>query len=551
MDDTIHYDPDLQTHWWRTIDFLIRVGQAGIVLNAEKFHFARRIVDFAGFRISDETIEPLPKYMDAIRDFPTPTSTTDIRSWFGLVNQVANYAQLRDIMAPFKPFLSLRCRFEWTPELERAFQASKESIIAEIRHGVEIFDPTKRTCIRPDWSRQGIGYFLSQKHCSCDSCLPDCCTDGWRVALVGSRFLTTAEQRYAPIEGEALAVAWGLEQSKYFTQGCNDLLVVTDHTPLVKILGDGTLDEISNTRIFRLKQRTLPWSFDIAHLPGKTNSAADATSRHPSPTNEFAELRSLSLHSEMDDAESAMAASLRHETHDIIAISLERIATETASDPTMRLLLDTIQEGFPDDRRAANDDIAAFWTYRDSLNVTDGVILYRDRVVVPPSLRDKVLRILHSAHQGVSSMELRARSIVFWPGMTNDIWAVREHCSACNRSTPSQAATPAIPSPVPSTPFESIFADFFDFGGCHYLVAGDRLSGWVEIFKVPHGTAQAGAQGLIAALRALFATFGVPEEMSSDGVPEFSSAATADFLTRWEVRHRMSSAYFPQSNGRA
>ena len=80
---------------------------------------------------------------------------------------------------------------------------------------------------------------------------------------------------------------------------------------------------------------------------------------------------------------------------------------------------------------------------------------------------------------------------------------------------------------------------------------GDRLSGWVEVFKDPHGTAHAGAQGLIAALRALLATFGVPEEISSDGGPEFSSAANADFLIRWEVRHRMSSAYFPQSNGRA
>ena len=148
-------------------------------------------------------------------------------------------------------------------------------------------------------------------------------------------------------------------------------------------------------------------------------------------------------------------------------------------------------------------------------------------------------------------MESRARSIVFWSGMTNDIRAVREHCSVCNRSAPLQAATPAIPSPVPSTPFESIFADFFDFGGCHYLVAGDRLSGWLEISKAPHGIVQAGAQGLIAALIALFATFGVPEEISSDGGPEFSSAATADFLTRWEVSHRMSSAYFPQSNGRA
>ena len=118
----------------------------------------------------------------------------------------------------------------------------------------------------------------------------------------------------------------------------------------------------------------------------------------------------------MDDDESEMAVSLRHETRDIIAISWERIANETASDPTMRLLLDTIHEGFTYDRRAANADIAAIWTYRESLNVTDGVILYRDRVVVLPSLCDKVLRILHSAHQGVSSTESRARSIVFRPG---------------------------------------------------------------------------------------------------------------------------------------
>ena len=112
-DDTIHYDSDLEQHWWRTIDFLTRVGQAGIVLNPDKFQFA--------VSVSDSIIEPLPKYLDAIRDLPSPTSTTDIRSWFGLVNQVANY-QLRDIMEPFKPFLSPRCKFSWSPQLEEAFQ---------------------------------------------------------------------------------------------------------------------------------------------------------------------------------------------------------------------------------------------------------------------------------------------------------------------------------------------------------------------------------------------------------------------------------------------
>ena len=37
VDNTIHYDTDLHTHWWRTIDFVIRVGQAGIVLNADNY----------------------------------------------------------------------------------------------------------------------------------------------------------------------------------------------------------------------------------------------------------------------------------------------------------------------------------------------------------------------------------------------------------------------------------------------------------------------------------------------------------------------------------
>ena len=112
---------------------------------ADKFQFCQREVDFAGFRLTSDKIEPLPKYIDAIRNFPTPKSTTDIRSWFGLVNQVSNYGQLRDCMAPFKPFLSPKCPFQWTDELEEAFTSSKEAIIRIIKKGVEIFDMQLKT----------------------------------------------------------------------------------------------------------------------------------------------------------------------------------------------------------------------------------------------------------------------------------------------------------------------------------------------------------------------------------------------------------------------
>ena len=127
----------------------------------------------------------------------------------------------------------------------------------------------------------GIGFFLSQKHYDCDVLSPGCCDDGWRITLAGSRFCKPSESRYSPVEGEALAIAWSLEQTKFFTQGCDHLVVVTDHKPLVKLFGDRTLDEITNPRLFSMKQRSLLWRFIPIHKPGKENYFSDATSHHP------------------------------------------------------------------------------------------------------------------------------------------------------------------------------------------------------------------------------------------------------------------------------
>lgn len=552
VDDTIHYDSDLTEHWWRTIDLLRTLGEAGIVLNPDKFQFCRKSVEFAGFRVGESAIEPLPKYLDAIRDFPTPKNITDIRSWFGLVNQVANYAQLRDTMAPFRPFLSPKNTFLWSEELDEAFKRSKEAIVLAIIKGVEIFDLTKKTCLRPDWSKQGIGYFLLQKHCQCVSDLPDCCSDGWKIVLAGSRFLLSAEQRYAPIEGEALAVAWGLEQSKYFTQGCDDLIVVTDHKPLVKILGDRTLDEITNTRLFRLKQRTLPWRFTIFHMPGKTNHAADATSRNPSPRiNDYSDEVSLALRSSDDEAEVFHIAMISDDVSATFALSWLELRKATSADATLHRLAYLVENGFPQKRSDLSDDLHCFWNYREALYVQEGVLMYEDRVVVPRALRQTVVALLHSAHQGVSMMESRARTIVFWPGMSNDIQRMRDSCRQCCRNAPSQAATPAIPPQIPATPFECIAADFFESHGQQFLVVADRLSGWIEIFSSPSGSVKSSADGLITHLRSLFKIFGVPLELSSDGGPQFRASATEAFLAKWGISHRISSAYFPQSNGRA
>ena len=117
--------------------------------------------------------------------------------------------------------------------------------------------------------------------------------------------------------------------------GCNDLIVATDHKPLVKIFGDRTLDEINNTRLFRLKQRTLPWNFSTIYLPGSSNLAADAASRYPSPVNhedyrqaECSELSTMNGHFD-GDSEQATIATICRDAQEITALSWEAIAAAT------------------------------------------------------------------------------------------------------------------------------------------------------------------------------------------------------------------------------
>ena len=179
VDDTLMWDKDFSDHWWRMIDFLALLGENGVILNRQKFQFAQTSVNFAGFHISEHSIKPLQRFVDAVLKFPTPTKLTDVRSWFGLMNQVSHYDKLSTVMEPFKRLLGPKTRFEWTADLDLAFQQSKDHIVESIRKGVEIFDPRRHTCLRPDWSTTGIGFFLSQKHCSCLQLSPSCCEDGW------------------------------------------------------------------------------------------------------------------------------------------------------------------------------------------------------------------------------------------------------------------------------------------------------------------------------------------------------------------------------------
>ena len=540
IDDSLLWDEDIESAFWRTCDYIKHCSDNGIVFNADKFVFAEETCLFAGFEITPEGYRPPQKLIDAIKNFPTPTCPTDIRSWFGLINQVAYTFAQAQIMAPFRELMTKRAMKDWywDDALTDVFERSKNVIIDKIKDGVKAFEPGRTTCLTTDWSKNGIGFALLQKHCGCRDDNPACGDGHWKLVYAGSRFTKPAESRYAPIEGETLAVAYGLKQCKSFVMGCPNLIVAVDHKPLINILNNRALEKIENPRVLRLKEKTLMFDFKIVHVPGKLNCISDVMSRLPTQN---AMIFEDTKEEEIEYAAKTYAVQISNELP--IAVNWDDINTEAACDEVCSRLRDTIQCGFPEKRDDLPECIRKFWSMREELYVIGNTPFKERKMLVPASMRQLII----DGHHGVSSMKAAARERFFWPGLDADIIQKRNQCVECQQNAPSMPREKEILTDDPDLPFQQVAMDPCEIGGKSYLIYADRYTGWTEAALIKDKTFKTVKKELLK----FFRTYGKPEEISIDGGPPFNGHEWTEFTKTWKIRIRQSSAYYAQSNGRA
>ena len=224
----------------------------------------------------------------------------------------------------------------------------------------------------------------------------------------------------------------------------------------------------------------------------------------------------------------------------------------TNSDAVLSKLREAILSDDVVENIAASPEIKHFLRYWERLWVQDDVIILDNRTVIPTRLRERILLCLHSAHQGTSQMFSRAEQSVFWPNMHSDIEntrAGRLPCTVCRRNAPSLPKLPPHDQPKVEYPFQQVCSDYLSLEGVRYLVTVDRYSGWPDVRRAAGHLK--GAAGLLACLRDLFQTFGIPEEIASDGGTEYMSHEIQSLLKRYGVRLRVSSVGNPHSNQRA
>ena len=174
----------------------------------------------------------------------------------------------------------------------------------------------------------------------------------------------------------------------------------------------------------------------------------------------------------------------------------------------------------------------------------DGLLVKGNRIVIPTDMRHYYLETLHAPHLGLQKTLLRARTSVFWPGMTADIQTQISNCSACHKFQTKQPAE-TLRNKLPTTqPWTYLTTDIFEYGGKSYIIVVDRYSKFIVVCKVSdHSSEQT-----VATFLQIFSEFGVPDEIHSDRGSNFTSQLFLSFCKGLDIKLSFSSAYHHSGN---
>lgn len=481
----------------------------GLVFNWDKCAIKQESIRFYGLVFDKHGAHPDPKRVTAMAEIKAPQNKKGLQEFLGVVTYMSPFVpRLATNTAPLRDLMKKDAEFAWSASHQVAFEKIKTMICADVT--LAYFDPQKEVVLEVDASGRGLGAAMMQ-----DS----------RPIAFASKSLTDAEQRYANIEREMLAVVYACEKFHTYVYG-RSFVVLSDHKPLemiqLKNLG------AAPPRLQRLLLRLQGYNLTIKYKPGREMLLSDAMSR----------LNPLQ--------DGPIETPIRVDLVMFSNAKLQEIRQATAQDEELGALKETILQGWPNDRRQVKKTLQKYWPYRDELTTEDGILLKGTRVIIPKDIKGTYLKKIHEAHQGVVKCQLRAKSCVYWHQINQDIEDLVKKCPVCQEYGNSQAPEPLMPHEVPTRPWQVIATDLFTLENKDYLLVADTYSKY-PIVRYLRG--QATSSIIIQHLKEIFAEHGTPEKVISDNGPQYSSSKFQEFADDWNFQHTTSSPRYPQSNG--
>ena len=517
MDDIIVWGRDLQEHDRRLRKVLDKVREYNLKLGLGKCEFRKSEITYVGHRLTSEGLKPDPEKVRAVEAMERPTCVKELQTFLGFIQYMGKFMpNISTVTAPLRILLEKNTPWYWDEDQENSFQQLKK--MATNTPILQYYDPNKPLTLSVDASSKGLGAVLIQDE---------------KPVAYGSRALTETQQRYPQIEKEALAILFGCR--KFHEYVCaREVEVETDHKPLESIFKKPLLQAPP-----RLQSQLLTlqrYDLKVTYKPGKTMLLADQLSRSYLPETKEVLVPSL----EVND--------IHLISHLPIAPAMyTRFQSETNSDEELQRLQDIVLEGWPENRSDLAPELHKYWNFRDEISCIDGLLYKSHKLIVPNSLKNEMLDLIHQSHLGIVKCISRAKEVLFWIGMGQDIERKVRSCGICAEYQNQNAKEPMLTPEIPDRPWSKLGIDLFELKSNNYLLVVDYLSKWPEIVKLDNLS----SRNTIDHLKGLFSRYGYPDVVVSDNGPQFVSQEFKRFEKDYGFSHVTSSPRFPQSNGQA
>ena len=505
QDDIIVFANSRAEHDKRLLLLLKNLKRYNVRINAQKSEFAVTRLRYLGYILENNGISPDTERIKAVSEAPKPDSAAKLQSLLGFAQFYARFVpNFANIVRPLYDLL--REDFNWTPTANKAYEELITSLLTgKVLKPFQLGAPTE---LIVDASQYALGAILHQND---------------HPVLCISRKLTSAEQSYSQTLKEALAIHWSVQRLHKYLFG-QKFTVVTDHQALAYIFGsDSSINKATSRMLQRWALDLSGYDFVIKHRPGKEILHADYLSRHSS--------------FEEPPVTHNIAFS------DNLPISRNTLIEETRS--FYAPVIAALKHGWSN---SAKKRFPTLHANRDNMHLTaDGVIIFQDRPLIPPTLRQTFLEFLHSAHLGRDKTVSLSRFTCYWPSILKDIKTFIRSCKKCSRKTKTHNY--CTPWPIPFQPQQRVHADYCGpFLDSYYaLIIEDAYSKWPEVFLTKTMNAEFSKQ----VFQKFFAREGVPQILVTDNGTHFTANHLQTWLRKIGCTALQIAPRHPQSNGLA
>ena len=506
MDDIIVYGRDMAEHDAKLATVLHRVNEAGLKLNKEKCLFRQTQLEYFGHVINSAEISPNPKKAEAIRNLDPAKDIKELQRVVGMINYLGRYIKnLSTIISPMTDLLREDTSYYWGPDQNSAFEKVK-TLLTEAPT-LSFYKRNSPIVVIADSSRVGLGAAIYMQ-------------EGTELKPIAfaSRTLTETEKKWAQIELECLSLVYACEIFSRYLIGLESFRLITDHKPLIPLINKTDIDK-APIRCQRLLLRLRKFNCTAEYYKGTSKDmiVSDCLSR--------ALLQQIDCKIENEVNVDSVSANMP-----ISDTRLKMIYDATQNDSEIQQII-SITKWLARDGKNLSDPINAYFSARNELSVVDGLLLYRNRLVIPASQRRDILDKLHTSHQGLSKSKEFAAQCVWWPTINKELTEKVQNCQFCQASRPTQRREPLKPSELPAGPWVKVAADLCQLHNKTYLVVMDTYSKYIEIGYLSTLT----SERVVDKMKNMFSRWRDPEEIACDGGPQFTARCFKDFAKEHNI----------------